>query len=126
MKQSRLNIRILIEEDEVGHKDHIESLLKDLPNYCIKTFTKEVESDWWNGHINITDTSAPALAEGDFVDDVCIYFSTFLNLKKFNDAYYWLEIYVGTPHPNSFNLESHLLSILSPLECDIKLITENT
>ena len=114
---SKLTISILIDDDkEIG------DALKDLPDYCASTFT-ESGSGWWYGDFQISCPSAPKLADGDFVDDLCPYFPALLALKRFYSAEFELHIAVGSPAEEFWTLDPQSVALLAVLGASIDIQT---
>ncbi len=70
----------------------------------------------------VTCPTAPKLAEGDFVGDLSPYFPSFLRLKQFYNASFTLQISVGDPAEDFFDLESYSVALLAALGASITII----
>ncbi len=114
---TKLTISIEISDDK-----EIESVLKDLPAYCISTFSHS-KGERWKSEFQVSCPSAPELAEGDFVDDLCPYFPVLLALKTHYSAQFELQIAVGDPAPEFWELEHSSIALLAALGASVLIQT---
>ncbi len=114
---TKLNIVPSLDSDE-----NISEVVGDLPDYCSSTF-ENFRDNHWHGEFVVTCPVAPKLAEGDFVDDLSVYFPVLLRLKEFYNASYTMQIAVGDPAQEFFDLQSHSVAMLAALGADIHITT---
>jgi hypothetical protein len=108
----------------LGPEDEIGQAVGDLPEYCASTFAP-AGNGLWNGEFIVTCPVAPALAEGDFEDDLSPHLRTLLELKRFYEAIYVLEIAVGAPAADTFELQSYSVALLAALGASITIYDQN-
>ena len=95
--------------------------LHGLPDYCVSSFS-EHSNGKWSGEFVISCPVAPHLADGDFVDDFAPYFRKLLELKTFYDAEFHLQVAVGAPASDLFELPSHMVALLAALGAKIRIV----
>ena len=113
---TKIQICLTAREDQ-----NLPAALHGLPDYCVSSF-KERSKGNWRGEFVISCPVAPNLAEGDFVDDFAPYFPNLLGLKTFYDAEFQLQIAVGAPASNFFELPSHMVALLAALGAKIRIV----
>lgn len=113
---TKIQICLTAREDQ-----NLPAALHGLPDYCVSSF-KEHSKGNWRGEFVISCPVAPNLAEGDFVDDFAPYFPNLLGLKTFYDAEFQLQIAVGAPASNFFELPSHMVALLAALGAKIRIV----
>ena len=105
--------------------DSITEVAGGLPDYCSSTF-HEAGSGIWRGEFIVSCPVAPELADGDFVDDFSPYFPALVRLKGLYDAEFVLEVAVGEPAANSFELRSFSVALLAALGASITVYDNST
>jgi hypothetical protein len=101
---------------------NIADAIGKLPQFVQDSFS-EHSPGMWSGDFIISCPIAPKLADGDFVDDFAPHFPGLLRLKQFYDAAFELQIAVGEPGPNCFEVKSHMVALLAALGADIVCTT---
>jgi hypothetical protein len=106
-------------------EDRIAEVVAGLPDCCSSTF-QNVGSGIWQGEFIVSCPVAPALADGDFVDDFSPYFPTLVRLKGLYDAEFALEVAVGEPSASSFELRSFSVALLAALGASVTIYDNST
>lgn len=107
---------------EVGEGQLIQDALKGLPDYSRESF-QEHSPGKWHGDFVISCPVAPELADGDFADDFAPYFPVFLYFKQRYHAEFELQIAVGAPGPEQFEIPTHLVALIASLGASICVTT---
>ena len=110
---TRVFIWLLVDEEQ-----SIGEAIDGLPEYCRSTFVEYESGSWW-GEFVITCPVAPVVADGDFEDDFAPCFPALLKLKQFYRARFELQIAVGAPGPEVFEIPRHLVALLAALGASI-------
>lgn len=100
--------------------ERIQDVVGGLPDYCRSSFA-DVGDGWWRGEFVATCPVAPALVEGDLVDDVFRYFPHLLRLKQAHSGRFELVIAVGLPNPVTFELAESIVAMLAGLGARITI-----
>ncbi|RYY52197.1 MAG: hypothetical protein EOO09_22055 [Chitinophagaceae bacterium] len=114
---TKLDIRLRVQSGQT-----IDEALDGLPSYAKSSFTEGPPGDW-RGDFIVSCPVAPKLAAGDFVDDLAPHFPLFLKLLQFYDAEFQLQIAVGPPGPDEFELPSHMLALAASLGAGLRVIS---
>lgn len=107
---------------EVSEGQSIQEALLGLPEYSQESFREHAPGKW-HGDFMISCPVAPELADGDLVDDFAPYFPVLLHLKGTYDAEFELQIAVGEPGPEQFDIPAHLVALVAVLGASICVTT---
>ena len=110
---TKLRILFTVDEDQSAA-----DALQDLPGYVKESFVEHLPGEW-HGDFEVTCPVAPKVADGDFVDDLAPYFPALLKLHKFYDASFELQISVGPPGPEDFELSSSMVAMIAALGANL-------
>jgi hypothetical protein len=111
-------IKISIKEGE-----SLDDAQSYIPRECEDTF-KQVSATDWQGEFVVSCPTFPDASPGDFEEDLAPHLYDFLLLKKFYDASYELQIAVGAPGPDFFDLQPHSVALLAALGASITVVKQ--
>jgi len=103
---------------EVSEGQSIQEALLGLPAYSQESFREHAPGKW-HGDFMISCPVAPELADGDLVDDFAPYFPVLLNLKSFYGAEFELQVAVGAPASESFEIRPDIVALFAALGASI-------
>jgi hypothetical protein len=106
----------------ISDEDRPHEVLAGLPHYSRESFAEQ-SPNYWYGDFVVSCPVAPELAEGDFVDDLGPYFPALLSLHQFHQATFRLQISVGEPGPDEFELSSQMVALIAALGADLRVST---
>jgi hypothetical protein len=116
---TKLSIQFNVDESQTMHE-----AIEGLPGYVKEGFVEHAPG-WWHGDFVVSCPEAPYLAEGDLIDDLAPHFPALLRLQKFHDASFQMQIAVGAPGPEDFELPSNMVAMLAALGASFLITTSN-
>ena len=102
----------------VTPEQSIDEALDGLPSYSRSSFVEGPPGDW-HGDFIVSCPVAPSLAAGDFIDDLAPHFPSLLRLLQFYEARFLLQLAVGAPGPEEFEIPSHMVALVAVLGASI-------
>jgi hypothetical protein len=94
-----------------------------LPGRSEDTF-QQISPTEWRGEFIVSCPVAPELSPGDFEDDLAPHIYDLLHLKTFHSAIYELQIAIGRPGPDIFDLKPHSVAMLASIGASITVIKQ--
>lgn len=116
---TKLSIQFCVDESQT-----VQEAIEGLPGYVKEGFVEHAPG-WWHGDFVVSCPEAPLSTEGDFIDDLAPHFPALLRLQKFHDASFQMQIAVGAPGPEDFQLTSNMVAMLAALGASLLVTTSN-
>jgi len=89
-----------------------------LPLYSQESFLEHGPGAW-SGDIVFSCPVAPKVADGDMEEALALHFPALLNLKRFYEAQFELQIAVGHPAPKNFIMTSSTIAMIAALQTEV-------